>query len=168
MNKKRRLIFLLTIFCGLLTLALYSRPDSPSTASSIQQKSDIARLSHKIQKPIPTVHKLHAQVDPPDTSSVHPRNLFIYTDVPPPPLVPPSPPPPPPPPPPEIKPEARFVGTANEGSLVALFSFKGDIYTLREGDLLEQKYIVKKIDSDNVTLEDRTYHNTAIITAGRK
>ncbi len=60
------------------------------------------------------------------------------------------------------------VGTLDEGGFVALFSLKSELATLREGDLLENKYIVKQVHAESVLLEDPAYGNTAVLMlAGR-
>ena len=117
-------------------------------------------------KPVPVVRELPAASADPDPTPAFRRNPFLYADEPR--LPPPVPPPAPPPPPPEIKPESRLIGILYQGELLALFSLKGDVATLKEGDTLEGKYVIKRIDADSVTLEDKTHHNAATLSLVKK
>ncbi|MBI2841200.1 MAG: hypothetical protein HYX75_23015 [Acidobacteria bacterium] len=118
-------------------------------------------------KAVPEVRKLPQISEDTDATPASRRNPFLYADVPPTPP-PAPPPPPPPPPPPEIKPESRLIGIIYQNQLLALFSLKGDVVTLKEGDILEGKYVIKRVDPDSVNLEDKTYHNVATLSLVKK
>lgn len=118
-------------------------------------------------KPVPVVRVLSQAPADPEPTPAFRRNPFLYADVPPAPP-PAPPPPPPPPPPPEIKPESRLIGIIYQGELLALFSLKGDVVTLKEGEILEGKYLIKRVDPESVSLEDKTYHNVATLSLVKK
>jgi len=160
MNTNPRLIALLLGLAGIAGLALTNNRGTPRAAPvKTAFKPQVTVL-----KPIPVVKRRPESPAVEDERQSWSRNLFIYADVPPTPAAPP--PPPPPPPPPEIKPESRLLGTVYENQLLALFSLKGEVSTMREGDLLENKFIVKRIESEAVVLEHATHHNTAVIAVG--
>ena len=163
MEQRYRLAILLLILAATIGLALTRDPGPTNLAPVRPGRPKVAIFL----RPVPVVKKLPDSVS--DDQQPHPwhRNPFQYADG----SVteaPPEPPPPPPPPPPEIKPESRFLGTLYEDKLVALFSLKSEITPLREGEMLENKYLVKRIEPDAVTLEDASFHNTAVIALGGK
>ncbi len=181
----RRLTLLVALLVAISLLAFYKRssqlePETRISANLTRVSAPPSKLSRRsapvvIQLPARfrsmnanPVPSLLLEMEPVFVTLIH-RNLFRYTDtLPAPPVVPLPPPLPPPPPPPEIRPEAHFIGTVFRGELVALFGLKSEILTLREGDLLEQKYIVKHIDPETVLLEDRNFHNTASFSVTHK
>lgn len=164
MHKHRRLLILLAALACTTWLAFTNRPMSstPAPSAATPQPRAIAAT----RRPVPVVHKMLAttgESEPP--GGIH-RNPFRFTDAPEAPKIAP-PPPPPPPPPPEIKLEARLLGTVHENATFALFSYKGDVLTLKVGDPLEARYLIKSIEFEAVVIEDRDFHNTATLTLPR-
>lgn len=168
-NKNRRLVALCVALS--LSIALYlaatlrnrlvsNSPALPSTPSPSLRLPGAA---------VPVVHEFRGKADAELISGLG-RNPFVYADEPPKLELPPPAlaPPPPPPPPPAIRPDARFVGTVYTNETMVVFSAKTDLLMLREGDILEQRYIVKHISPETVVLEDSTYHHTSTMTLAKK
>lgn len=158
MTPRAMILLTLTGVAG-LTWFQTEHPARPESAPSQSASPRIYRIA------VPTLHKL-SQLPAGDMRLAARRNPFRFTDETAPPLV--QPPPPSPPPPPEVKPEARLIGTISINGIIALFSFKNDVIPVQEGDVLEEKYIVQKIDPESVLLEDRRYHNVATISLVKK
>lgn len=158
---------LLLLFAATMGFAFYydTHLPAPNAATAVAQAP---RPLHEDQRPaVPHVRAfaLLAGEDTEADGADH-RNLFRYVDDLPVPAA--APPPPPPPPPPEVRPEAQFLGTVDRGELMALFKTRSEILTLREGDVLEQKYLVKRIEPESVLLEDQSFHTIATFSIPRK
>ncbi len=160
MDGRSRLLILLALLAAAIALAVSSEPPAAAPVSSPR----MAPPSRYVPSaPVPVVRSLPEA--PPEAAATRPwqRNPFAYADAP---EAPVYVPPPPPPPPPEIKPQSRFIGTVQQGEMIAVFSWKNDVFPLRKGQVLDDMYLITSIEQESVTLEDTRYHNTAILNLG--
>jgi len=159
-DRTSRLIVLLALLAAAIALAFSENRASVSVSQRIR-----ATPRYVPMKSVPVVRGFpETPADAPERGAWH-RNPFKYADEP---EAPEYVPPPPPPPPPEIKPESRFIGTIYQGEMIALFGFKNDVLPLRQGEVLEEKYTIRQIESESVVLEDSLHHNTAMLSLGKK
>jgi len=159
-DRTSRLIVLLALLAAALALAFSENRASVSVSQRMRTTPRYVPM-----KPVPPVKRFpETPAEVPDRGASH-RNPFRYADEP---ELPEYVPPPPPPPPPEIKPESRFIGTIYRGEMIALFGFKNDVFPLRQGEVLEEKYTVRQIESESVVLEDSRHHNTAMLSLSKK
>lgn len=161
----RRLPVLLILLAATMGFAFYydTHLPAPNAATAAQAP----RPLHEAERPpVPQVRAFALLAEDAEVDRADHRNLFRYVDDLP--ALAATPPPPPPPPPPEVRPEAQFLGTVDRGELVALFKTRSEILTLREGEVLEQKYLVKRIEPESVLLEDQSFHTTATFSIPRK
>jgi len=157
----RRLAVLLLGVAALAIMVLAKRPADRTVQALPKAASSRQALR---QAALPVLQRIQLPVDQAQGPSASIRNPFKFTDVPEVPIVEP----PPPPPPPEIRPAHQFLGTIDHGQLFALFGSKGEILTLQEGDRLEQKYVVKRIEPETVVLEDPEFQTTATFSVPHK
>ncbi|MEW6365654.1 MAG: hypothetical protein AB1714_13580 [Acidobacteriota bacterium] len=160
MERTSRLIVLLALLAAAIALAF-----SQNRASVRPTQRARTAPRYVPMKSVPVVRGFpETPADPPDRGVSH-RNPFRYADQP---DTPAYVPPPPPPPPPEIKPESRFIGTIYQSEMIALFGLKNDVLALRQGEILEEKYTIRQVESESVWLEDALHHNTAMLSLGKK
>ena len=161
---------LLTCLAGAVILSWYANtpPTNIPSASTRTVHAQQAAIKKAAFVTVQSIHKPEMRNHDSPSEAKPLRNPFVFADLPPAPIA--LSPPPPPPPPPEIKPQSRFIGTVDQkgGALFALFSLKNEVTPLREGGLLEERYIVAKIGPDSVLLQDHSFGNTATITLVKK
>lgn len=157
LQNNRSLLFLLLSLACATWLAFTTRPVPPPRVTVVAARE--TRAVTALPKPVPTVHQVSIAAVEPDSARQFRRNPFRFADEPQAPAAPPLPLPPPPPP--EIRPTARFIGTLDKDGLLALFSSGSDVLALKEGDTLEQRYLIKNIGPESVVLEDREFQTTA-------
>ena len=164
MRSHRRLTILVLLLACAVTLALTKSPTTNSPPSAPVRS---ARLSAApALRPVVAVLKIpDVPVDAPADRPWR-RNPFTYADEPVASELPLEPLPPPPPP--EIQPESRFLGTIDRGGMQALFLLKSDVLTLREGEMLEHKFVLKSIEPDAVLLEEPSTQQTKRLALERK
>lgn len=163
-NRARLTVLLLALVC---TAALAFHTSTPEPRSGTAPRV-AARPTSAPLKTIPAVRKLDPPAPDAPTESAFGRNPFKFADEPAaPPIV--APPPLPPPPPPVVSPESRFIGTVYRGGgPVALFLYRNDVIALRQEELLENRYVVRKIEPESVVLEDRDQRISATFSIARK
>ncbi|MEW6368695.1 MAG: hypothetical protein AB1714_29045 [Acidobacteriota bacterium] len=160
MDGRSRLLILLALLAATIALAVSSEQPAAAPPSTPRRPSS---SRYVWSEPVPVVRGFPDS--PPDVATTRPwrRNPFVYADEP---EAPVYAPPPPPPPPPEIKPQSRFIGTVQRGEMIAVFSWKNDVFPLRKGEVLDDMYMITSIEPEFVTIEDTRYHNTAILSLG--
>ncbi|MEW6365027.1 MAG: hypothetical protein AB1714_10360 [Acidobacteriota bacterium] len=160
----RRLSILLVLLAGAVTLALTK---SPVTSPPPSAPAKPARLSAAhAMKPVVVVMKIPELAADAPADRPWRRNPFTYADLPVMPELPSEQLPPPPPP--EIQVESRFIGTIDRDGMQALFLLKSDVLTLREGDMLEHKFVVKSIEPEAVLIEEPGTQLTKRLALERK